>query len=190
MNASWQPWWAHWRWPFLLSLVVHAVLLWPQSLRETADSPAASHLRAKLRMAEITPPTIMPSVVADKASTRVVPPTQLWTPPLQSQTDMTATSPLMMASTGLDAGGVRTYRIALARMPALAVLQLSELPQAELEIGIAVDTALVGLIRGSGDAQLDARVLDAVRAAVQEVAVPVVLRGTGAVVSLRINTGD
>lgn len=190
MNASRQPWWVRWRWPLLLSLAVHAALLWPQTLRETAGHSAVSRLRARLHMAETMPPTMMPSDVADAASIRVVHPTQPRAAAFQPSADLTAASASMTASTGLDAGGIRAYRIGLARMPTLATLGLSELPPAELEVGIAVDTALVGLIRGSGDAQLDARVLEAVRLAVQEIAAPDVLRGAGAVVSLRIKTGD
>jgi TonB family protein len=102
---------------------------------------------------------------------------------------------VMRATVGLDAGAVRSYRIALARLLAGGALRtgLTGEMQGTLEVGVAVTAnglpQQVELVRSSGQTALDVQVLAAVRAAAHEAAIPELMRGQAFVVVLPVEVG-
>jgi TonB family protein len=174
-----------WRWPLLFSLLLHAFAFWPVALRE---APAGSpDLRASLRQTVLRPvPPIVqaadaprtrerpsPSRASDHTASAVAPPLPI-----------AGTTTVMQETPGLDAGAVRGYRIALARLLASSEWRSGLRPtmRGEMEIGIAITAAGlaegVEMVRGSGDAALDRQVLGVVRAAANAVVVPAPLYGS------------
>lgn len=192
-----------WRWPLLFSVLLHALVFWPAALHRN-DSGVVAPRQAQGLRAELRPvvPLAEPALPARaKEAVRHTDVTQnSYMPPSRasSQTEAEAVStsaPALQATVGLDAGGVRAYRIALGRSLVSARLRegLSPDMRGQLELGIAVTEvgapARVEILRSSGQPALDARVLAAMRAVAPDVAVPEVLLGRAFVLSLPVEVG-
>jgi len=197
-------WIRHWQWPVLLSVLVHVVLFWPTSMQESAAQNPT--LRAKLKNAGVMSQAVPPndSVVAPQPlKPPVTAPQRTLSTPVRpevvpTQSEPVAQSPKMQwqlpTNTGVDAGGLREYRIRLAA--ALLAQLRAGLPaetQGRLEVGVAVSAQgqieEAMLLRGSGQPSLDAKVLAALRSSTQQLGVPASLAGQRFAVILPIEVG-
>lgn len=193
-----------------LSLVFHILLLWPAALvwREaTPANPLVASLRpSSAPVAPATVPDILPKPVAKPrpeqgpkptlTDTLVLPEpkaqvvdTVASTAAATENSGMAAPEPqpviasALPVSAGLDADGLRSYRLALARearrhkrYPARAIDAGWE-GTAELRVTVTARAApTVHLLRSSGHAALDAAALDMLGKAIPATALPVTLK--------------
>ena len=206
-----------WRWPLLFSLLLHVCLFWPQSLqqRQSAASMggAAPGLQARLRPAAVpatsveqvplrpAPPLLMPAMSSNPVASVAAPvfarAEPMATPPAPFVPHETGESVTAgPAASGLDAGAVRIYRLALAR--AIRVERLRpRLPdpsfQGALTIGVVISAAgqlrAVTVVRSSGSAAADAAVVAAVDEAARAAPLPLAMRGRDFVIELLVEIG-
>lgn len=208
---------AIWRWPLLFSLLLHVCLFWPQSLQQSQSAAnkggAASGLQARLR------PAAGPATSAEQVPSRPAPPHLMPAMssnpvasvaalvPARAQTMANSPAPLVpqeagesvtawSAASGLDAGAVRIYRLALARAIRVEGLR-PRLPdpsfQGALTMGIAISAAgqlrAVAVVRSSGSAAADAAVAAAVDEAARAAPLPPAMRGRDFVIELPVEIG-
>jgi TonB family protein len=192
-----------WRWPLLFSLLLHAIAFWPASPTIApiafATKPALSgHLQATPSpdLPEMPRPDV--SAAGQKSITKTAAANKSASPPI-SQRDDAVSAPSASTQLGniaADAGGLRAYRVALARALGSGTWRSGLDPQlrGSLEIGIAIDASgrvrEIGLVRGSGQTELDRRLLEAVRMAVREAVIPSVLQSQSFFVALPIDVGE
>ncbi len=188
----------------LLSVLVHVVLFWPTSMQESAT--LNPFLRAKLKNSGVASQTT-PTSESVSAPQPLQPPVtqQQRSSPTLARPDVTPAerepvqqSPKMQwqlpTNSGVDAGGLREYRIRLATV-LLAHLRagLTAEMQGRLEVGVAVSAhGLIEeavLVSSSGQASLDARVLAALRSSAQQLNIPTSLVGQRFAVILPIEVG-
>lgn len=205
---------AVWRWPLLLSLLLHVCLFWPQALRQsgagTTAGAAVAGLQARLRpvpaaarqVADVVAPRPAPAprLAKTRADTLATP--RPATPAAISTTSPAAplapaeTARVADTSSGLDAGALRVYRLALAHAIRADLLRPS-LPdpafQGALLLGIGIGAGgqlmEVAVLRSSGSPRTDAAVLAAVGAAAQAAPIPVAMRGRNFVIELPVEIG-
>lgn len=163
-------------------------------------------LRAKLKGAGVMSQAVPPndSVVAPQPLQPAVTAPQRHLPaPVRPEVAPTQSEPVAQSpkiqwqlptNSGVDAGGLREYRIRLATV-LLAHLRAglpAEMP-GQLEVGVAVSAQgqieEVVLVRGSGQASLDMRVLAALRSSTQQLSIPSSLTGQRFAVILPIEVG-
>lgn len=210
---------AIWRWPLLFSLLLHIGLFWPQSLQQNRPGASmgvtASALHARLRPApqaapRAEPAAVPPPVPAQRLMSQMQRNPAASAPalaPLRAEAlaapaavlaprEAVASIDARFASSGLDAGAVRTYRLALARAIRGEVLR-PRLPdpafQGALSLGIAIGAAgqlrAVAVVRSSGSATADAAVLAMVNEAALTAPVPAAMRGRDFVIELPVEIG-
>lgn len=208
------PVWLHdrlrtWRVPVLLSLALHALLFWPDSLQESglvrSAGSVALPLRAHLQplrtpalpQAAVTPqPVVRPQPVARHAPvTQAAPVPRSAVVSRDENVPPAVPGPGMQLTPGLDAGVVRAYRIAWARALAGSSLRAHLGPERQgmLEVGVALAASgqvrEIAVLRGSGDRALDEAVLLAMRSAMFAVPVPVVMQGREWVLTVPVEIG-
>lgn len=200
--------WAHryvlaWRWPLLISLLLHALVFWPAALQQgSLESSAGSHVRELRAHLQPPVPVVIPILKpVERVVTRHVNVTQ----PSSNRPASNETAPasgvesqavVLQASPGLDAAAVRGYRISLARVLAEGALRAALTPdmRGTLEVGISIThmglPKQVAVVRSSGQPALDRQVLSAVRSAVNTVTLPAAMQGRDFVVLLPIEVGE
>lgn len=195
-----------WRGPLLISALIHACLFWPKSLSQNdVGAPLGvgqDGLHARLKPASsptqaigrVTPnDQVRHATVTQTSSRRAVLPT---IEPPGVVVAAAIPSAVMTASSGLDAGAQRSYRVALARLMMAGDLRRS-LPDPSitgaLEVGVSLTAAGqlrdVAVVRGSGSAVLDAAVVGAIRQAAQLAPIPPALQGRDFVIVLPVEVG-
>lgn len=193
-----------WRAPLLLSLALHALLFWPRPLQENdfgvTLGAAAGAMQARLKPG---PPALPEASAKLPAPVRHAPVTQSSSQGADRRTVTPHVAPLPVEPPGLvlqptaelDAGAVRAYRLAWARVLANSGLRekLGADMRGAMEVGVAVSAAGqvrdIVVLRSSGDAALDVAVIAVMRNAVPAVGLPAVMPGREFVLTIPVEVG-
>jgi TonB family protein len=195
-----------WRWPLLISVFLHALVFWPGALHDAPSAEIAATTVRELKAKLMQPQAVaLPQTIAvQESSVRRVPEIKAPRPTVNplTQSRLAPTEDVVMSrvavmqpTVGLDAGAVRSYRIALARLLGNGNLRAGLSPdmQGELQVGIAITVGgmlnQVEIVRSSGQPALDSHVVAAVRAAAREAIIPELMRGREFVVLLPVEVG-
>jgi TonB family protein len=190
----------------LFSAGLHLLLFWP-ALRpgsHAASAPLSATLMTRAGAPSFQPVAPIPILTTPRAATPLheaaqassapVPAVQTSAPVLPSASLATQ---VQAASSGVDAGGLRQYRVSLAVMIQRMGLLRQNLPagvKGSLQVSVSVMPGgvvnQIAIDRSSGNTSLDQLALQAVKQAAAQMEAPAVLRGSAFVIDVPLEFGD